>query len=374
MKLFACIMMSILIINIDPTLTNDSKEDESGFTHFDNLVKFVNSMNSTWKAKPLDDYFLDPSNPLTVSQTVKERFKKNVTKDLLPTIRFLWNTKQKVEIDQSLPEKFDAREMWPDCPTIGKVYDIGATDSQWASANAQMISDRICIHSNGKKIVEISASDIAGCVSTTNTSFETVMNHNVLKHYVEHGFVTGGEYGTKIGCKPYHLAKCNHGFTLNHYPICIKEEYEIPPCNSKCTNPSYRMDYEDDLHYGDIVYYHQNVNEIMAGLMLHGPIVVEMWVFNGFYVYESGIYQLVPGETFCGKTSLKLIGWGTENGIDYWLALNSWNEQFGMNGTIKILRGVNEFNIEKNVISVLPKSNDIFCTLTNFKNVDCHIL
>ena len=134
------------------------------------------------------------------------------------------------------------------------------------------------------------------------------------------------------------------------------------------------MDYEDDLHYGDIVYYHQNVNEIMAGLMLHGPIVVEMWVFNGFYVYESGIYQLVPGETFCGKTSLKLIGWGTENGIDYWLALNSWNEQFGMNGTIKILRGVNEFNIEKNVISVLPKSNDIFCTLTNFKNVDCHVL
>jgi hypothetical protein len=27
----------------------------------------------------------------------------------------------------------------------------------------------------------------------------------------------------------------------------------------------------------------------------------------------------------CFVLAIKLLGWGTENGVDYWLAANSWN-------------------------------------------------
>ena len=33
------------------------------------------------------------------------------------------------------------------------------------------------------------------------------------------------------------------------------------------------------------------------------------------------------------------IGWGTENGIPYWLIKNSWGKSFGDDGFIKVKRG-----------------------------------
>lgn len=35
---------------------------------------------------------------------------------------------------------------------------------------------------------------------------------------------------------------------------------------------------------------------------------------------------------------MKIIGWGYENGLDYWLIENSFGPNWGMNGYAKILR------------------------------------
>lgn len=41
-----------------------------------------------------------------------------------------------------------------------------------------------------------------------------------------------------------------------------------------------------------------------------------------------------------------MIGWGEENGVKYWLCVNSWGTSWGDNGTFKILRGSNHLYIE----------------------------
>merc|ERR1712135_16389 len=62
----------------------------------------------------------------------------------------------------------------------------------------------------------------------------------------------------------------------------------------------------------------------------------------------SGVYHHVSGSELGGH-AIKIFGWGTEDGEDYWLVANSWNDQWGDHGTFKIRRGVNECGIEGQV-------------------------
>jgi cathepsin B len=50
-----------------------------------------------------------------------------------------------------------------------------------------------------------------------------------------------------------------------------------------------------------------------------------------WWLFFSGVYKHVTGYELGGH-AVKIIGYGVENGQDYWLAVNSWNEDFGDNG------------------------------------------
>merc|ERR1712039_522701 len=60
--------------------------------------------------------------------------------------------------------------------------------------------------------------------------------------------------------------------------------------------------------------------------------------------------------------AVKLVGWGTEKGTDYWLVANSWNTNWGMDGFFKIKRGSNECGIEKTgpPYAGMPASESIY--------------
>ena len=54
-----------------------------------------------------------------------------------------------------------------------------------------------------------------------------------------------------------------------------------------------------------------------------------------FHSYKSGIVD----STECGlkvNHTVLLVGYGTADGINYWLIKNSWNETWGDNGYIKV--------------------------------------
>ena len=82
-------------------------------------------------------------------------------------------------------------------------------------------------------------------------------------------------------------------------------------------------------------------------IMTNGPIQVAFMVYKSFMSYKSGVYskhfwELLPE----GGHAVKIVGWGTESGTDYWLVANSWDTTWGLDGYFKIKRGNNEGKIE----------------------------
>ena len=98
----------------------------------------------------------------------------------------------------------------------------------------------------------------------------------------------------------------------------------------------------------------ETVEDIQAELMEKGPISVTFTVYEDFMVYKSGVYQHKTG-AYLGGHAVKMLGWGMENGVPFWLCVNSWNTEWGDNGFFKILRGKNHCGIEDDGVTGIPK-------------------
>ena len=66
-------------------------------------------------------------------------------------------------------------------------------------------------------------------------------------------------------------------------------------------------------------------------------------VYEDFFNYKSGVYHHVSGGV-AGGHAIKVLGYGTESGTDYWLCANSWGPSFGMSGFFKIMQGDSGIN------------------------------
>lgn len=97
-------------------------------------------------------------------------------------------------------------------------------------------------------------------------------------------------------------------------------------------------------------------SNILEELMKNGPFVVSLTPDYGFLSYSSGIYDsntqnwktlgIIKPEWQKVDHSVLLIGWGVENGIEYWKIMNSWGSHWGEKGTMRIKKGKNLINIE----------------------------
>jgi C1A family cysteine protease len=64
----------------------------------------------------------------------------------------------------------------------------------------------------------------------------------------------------------------------------------------------------------------------------NGPMFMSFYVYENFFSYSSGIYASTDNSKLLGGHAVLLTGYGSENGIDYWILRNSWGIEWGERG------------------------------------------
>jgi len=317
-----------------------------------------------WHNYILSDDFIDEINREATTWTAGRNFHPHTSTNYIKTLLGVHPMHEKhmpplrephlLGDLQDIPSEFDPSSKWPQCPSIKEIRDQGGCGSCWAFGAVTAMTDRLCIHQNIK--TEVSAEDLLSCCFTCGFGCNGGFPGSAWKFWHKKGLVSGGLYGTHDGCQPYEIKPCEHHVNGTRGPC--QEGGRTPKCHKTC-EAGYPKNYGADKTYGDEGYSVQDsVKQIQMELMKNGPVEAAFTVFSDFPNYRSGVYQHVKGSALGGH-AIRILGWGVERGTPYWLVANSWNYDWGNNGTFKILRGQDHCGIESNVVAGIPSKRNL---------------
>lgn len=227
--------------------------------------------------------------------------------------------KSKDEEGVILPDKFDAREQWPEC--ISKPAAPSNCSSSYVVTPLSVVQDRICIASEDKRKVTLSVADAMSC-DNNNYKCDGGYANRVLLYGKRKGFV-------EDSCLPWE----GRNTTCPKKSACRKAQnfYRI-------------IDY----------CFANEAADIKMELKKNGPLVVHMTPFTDFLTYKDGIYHRTEEAfKFNGQHLMKLIGWDKrEDGSEFWIVQNVWGEDWGEEGYVKIWSGDKNLGIDQYAMGV----------------------
>jgi len=255
-------------------------------------------------------------------------------------------------VSGNIPKKFDARRKWRNCKTIGAIRDQGNCGSCWAVATSSAFADRLCIATDGEFNQLLSIEETAFCCKLCGFGCNGGYPIRAWGYFKRHGIVTGGDYNTTDGCAPYRVPPCPYDQETGNNTCQGKPSESNHHCRKYCYG-DLDVIYSDDHRYTRDSY-RLSYSAIQKDILTFGPVEASFDVYDDFVNYKSGVYVKSANAEYLGGHAAKLIGWGEEYDVPYWLLVNSWNEDWGDNGVFKIRRGTNECGIDNSTTGGIP--------------------
>ena len=96
--------------------------------------------------------------------------------------------------------------------------------------------------------------------------------------------------------------------------------------------------------------------DMMVNALQQGPIVCLMDATQGFHAYTQGIYNDTTNSTELNH-AVSIVGYGVENGVEFWIGRNSFGSYWGENGFFRLVKGTNNLGIEEDCVHANPDPN-----------------
>jgi len=216
----------------------------------------------------------------------------------------------RVDVDENmaLPETFDGRTHWGKC--VGPILNQARCGSCWAFGASESLSDRWCIQGGKPSHDDLSAQDLVSC-DRGNMACQGGWLDVAFNYLENSGIVSEA-------CWPY-----------------SSSQGAVEACRTTCSGAGTWKKHHCNAGSTTVAI---GAAAMKQDLYQNGPTEVAFQVFQDFMQYKSGVYRHTSGG-FLGGHAVKLIGWGHEDGLDYWLLSNSWGNKWGMEGFFKFKQG-----------------------------------
>eukprot|EP01017_Pseudomicrothorax_dubius_P003209 TRINITY_DN10401_c0_g2_i3.p1 TRINITY_DN10401_c0_g2~~TRINITY_DN10401_c0_g2_i3.p1 ORF type:complete len:318 (-),score=58.18 TRINITY_DN10401_c0_g2_i3:28-981(-) len=281
-------------------------ENENSILLTSEFVESINTVQSEWKAK------LHPKFAGRTLGELRRFLGTNLTaRAAAPYPRVSYKNLLGLT---DVPSSFDSRKAWPNCQQ--PIRDQGACGSCWAFAASEVLEDRFCIATKGAIKIRFSPQAMVDCDRDEK-----------------------GCYGGWITDSWYYLI-------LQGIPsdACYPYKAKTQTCASlRCEDGTQWKTY-----HAKSTRFYQTIEDAKLDLMTSGPLETGMAVYADFFAYESGVYAPTTTQ-IVGGHAVKVVGWGVENGVNYWIAQNSWGE-WGEDGFFRIKEGVCDFGTTLSLI------------------------
>ena len=299
------LLITLLLVSITLCHIHNHQRPHITYNHIKDLKTKVTWQVIDYKNHPFKDYTLDQLKKMLGLIRSEEKAQKSFNYDI---------------VNMSLPDSFDSRQQWPNC--IHAIRDQGQCGSCWAFAASEVLSDRLCIKSNGSSNVVLSPQDLVSC-DQSDYGCQGGILENSWEYLVNTGIVSDE-------CLPY---SSGDGSSAQ----C--------PSSGTCQSGNWKK-------FRALSFYQfKSIDEIKQSILNEGPVEAGFDVYDDFFSYSGGIY-VRSSDNLMGGHAVKTIGWGVENGVQYWIVANSWATGWGENGYFRIKFG--ECNIESEMIAGVP--------------------
>jgi len=252
---------------------------------------------------------------------------------------------QKNTIRSDAPDAFD----WRDYGVVTSVKDQGTVGSCWAFSTVGNIEGQWALA--GNELVSFSPEFLVDCDGTTDR---------------ENGRADCGVFGGWPYLAYQFIIETGGIPTEESYPYCSGTGDCFPcmlgpqslcgPAPWYCNSTIENVSCPNAQLYGKINNWFsisQNETEIKQVLYETGPLSALLDA-SELQLYKSGIWTGLGKFFGCGTSldhAVLLVGYGQEDGKDYWTVKNSWGDDWGENGYFRIERGTGMCGINTFVTS-----------------------